>query len=239
MAGEESIFAQGRLEMSARALPEAGDPSAWGELPPNRIGVLVCVVLVLLSLKDIIRLAPALLYALDRVSGSIGLEYNVSKARMRNDIALVSALPFCLLLDRFAVYRPLYWQWIPAAWSGAATLAVMLSFVVLRWLCHRALRIRKLDQDRRSALLNGLYNHFIALCFISVPLAGILSACTLGDSAIRLVILGCTGVAFLLSLIGEVKIFLSSGHSALRTILYLCGLEILPAAVLAASAALL
>jgi len=239
MAGEESIFIPGRLEMSATPLPGPGDLAAWGELLPNRLGVLLSVVLVLLSLKDIIRLTPALLYALDRVSGSIGLEYNVSKARMRNDIALVSALPFCLLLDRFAVYRPLSWQWIPAAWSSAATLGVVFAFVALRWLFHRALRIPRLDQDRRSALLHGLYNYFIALCFILVPLAGILSACTLGDGAIRLVILCGIGLAFLLSTIGEVKIFLSAGHSALRTISYLCGLEILPAAALAASAALL
>ncbi len=239
MAGEESIFTQGRLEMSAVPAPGPQDLAVWGELLPNRIGVLLSVALILLNLKDIIRLAPTLVYALDRVRGSIGLEYNVSKARMRNDIALVSALPFCLLLDRYAVYRPQFWGWISPVWSSAATLGVVLAFVVLRLLCHKAIHVPRLGQDRTSAIYHGLFNFFTALCAILLPLVGILSVCTLSDSAIRLVILIGTGAAYIFSLVGEMKIFFNAGHSALRTILYLCGLEILPAAAVVASAVLL
>ncbi len=239
MAGEASIFTQGRLEMSAVPVPGPESLASWGELLPNRIGVILSIVLVLLNLKDIIRLTPTLLYALDRVRGSIALEYNVSKARMRNDIALVAALPFGLMADRYAVYRPHFWSGIPPQWSSAATLGVLLAFIILRWLCHHSLRIPRLDQDRRSALYRGLYNSFIALCFILLPLVGILSACRLDQTAIRTVITGLTGAAFLFSLIGEVKIFLNAGHSALATFLYLCGLEFLPAAAVVASSVLL
>ena len=129
MAGEESFFTQGRLEMSAVPLPGPQDAASWGELLPNRIGIVLSIILVLLNLKDIIRLFPTLVYALDRVRGSIGLEYNVSKARMRNDIALVLALPFCLLIDRYALYRPQFWAWIPPMWSGLATIGLVLAFI--------------------------------------------------------------------------------------------------------------
>ena len=239
MAGEESFFTQGRLEMSAVPLPEPQSLASWGELLPNRIGIVISIVLVLLNLKDIIRLFPTLVYALDRVRGSIALEYNVSKARMRNDIALVLALPFCLLLDRYALYRPQFWVWISPAWSSLATIGAVLAFIALRRLCHLAVHIPRLGQDSDSALVHSLYNFFIALCFVILPLVGILSVFSLNDSTIRLVILSGTGLAYLLSLTGEVKIFLNAGHSALRTILYLCALEILPAAAVVASAVLL
>lgn len=239
MASVESIFTQGRLEMSAVPLPGPESTVPWGTPLTDRIAVILAVALVLAALKDIIRLTPTLVYALDRTSGSIGLESNLSMARMRDSVALSFILPFCLTVDRFSVYRPFPGQDIPPEWSFAAVIGVLLAFLALRRLCHKAVHIPKLGPNSRSAVLHGLYNFFIALCATIVPLACILTAFRLDDNVIRTVITAAAALAYILFLIRAGEIFLKDGRSALQTILYLCALEILPAALVAASAAIL
>ncbi len=239
MAGEESIFTRGRLEMSATPLPESGDLAAWGDLLPNRIAVILSVILVLASIKDFIRLAPTLFYALDRVRGSLSIEFNLSMARMRNSVAIAFFLPFCLTLDRYSAFRPFPGWDIPRECGFVVIAAVLLVYLALRRLCNMAIRIPKLGQESRSAEFRALFNYFIALCTLIVPLAGIMSAFGFSDNVIRLIILVSTGLAYSLFIIRAGEIFLKTGRSALSTILYLCALEILPAALVVASAAIL
>ena len=235
---EEELFRQGRLEMSASPMAEPAAMQQWNDLLPNKIAVVLSVALVLIYLKDIIRLLPSLLYALDRKKGSESLEYNVSTARMRNTVARIYTLPFCLAADRYAIYRPDFWEAIPAGWSSAATFGTLLAYYLLRCLCYTVIRPKKLNGDGAAALRHSLYNYFIVLTSVAVPLVGILPQFGLPDATTGRVLLAATGLAFAASLVRAWQI-LRSRHSALPTFLYLCGLEILPAAAVAVSAVIL
>lgn len=232
------LFRQGRLEMSAAPLPELQTPAEWNNLLPNKIAIVLSVVLVLIYLKDIIRLIPPLLYALDRKRGGESLEYNVSAARMRNTVALIYTLPFCLIADYCGAYRPGFWSMVPPEWSSAATLGVMLAYFLLRRLCYAAIRPGKMSAESLATLKHSLYNYFIALVSVAVPTIGILPLFSVREDIISTVFLALTGLAFALAMVRAWQI-LKSRRSPLPTILYLCGLEILPAAAVVASAVLL
>lgn len=232
------LFRQGRLEMSAAPLPEFQSPAKWNDLLPNKIAIVLSVVLVLIYLKDIIRLIPPLLYALDRKRGGESLEYNVSAARMRNTVALIYTLPFCLIADYCGAYRPGFWSMVPPEWSSAATLGVMLAYFLLRRLCYAAIRPGKMSAESLATLKHSLYNYFIALVSVAVPTIGILPLFSVREDIISTVFLALTGLAFAFATVRAWQI-LKSRRSPLPTILYLCGLEILPAAAVVASAVLL
>lgn len=232
------LFRQGRLEMSAAPLPELQTPAEWNDLLPNKIAIVLSVVLVLVYLKDIIRLIPPLLYALDRKRGGESLEYNVSAARMRNTVALIYTLPFCLIADYCGAYRPGFWSMVPPEWSSAATLGVMLAYFLLRRLCYAAIRPGKMSAESLATLKHSLYNYFIVLVSVAVPTIGILPLFSVREDIISTVFLALTGLAFAFATVRAWQI-LKSRRSPLPTILYLCGLEILPAAAVVASAVLL
>ena len=232
------LFRQGRLEMSSAPLPEFQTPAEWNNLLPNKIAIVLSVVLVLVYLKDIIRLIPPLLYALDRKRGGESLEYNVSAARMRNTVALIYTLPFCLIADYCGAYRPGFWSMVPPEWSSAATLGVMLAYFLLRRLCYAAIRPGKMSAESLATLKHSLYNYFIALGSVAVPTIGILPLFSVREDIISTVFLALTGPAFAFATVRAWQI-LKSRRSPLPTILYLCGLEILPAAAVVASAVLL
>lgn len=232
------LFRQGRLEMSSAPLPEFQSPAEWNDLLPNKIAIVLSVVLVLIYLKDIIRLIPPLLYALDRKRGGESLEYNVSAARMRNTVALIYTLPFCLIADYCGAYRPGFWSMVPPEWSSAATLGVMLAYFLLRRLCYAAIRPGKMSAESLATLKHSLYNYFIALVSVAVPTIGILPLFSVREDIISTVFLALTGLAFAFATVRAWQI-LKSRRSPLPTILYLCGLEILPAAAVVASAVLL
>lgn len=232
------LFRQGRLEMSSAPLPEFQTPAEWNDLLPNKIAIVLSVVLVLIYLKDIIRLIPPLLYALDRKRGGESLEYNVSAARMRNTVALIYTLPFCLIADYCGAYRPGFWSMVPPEWSSAATLGVMLAYFLLRRLCYATIRPGKMSAESLATLKHSLYNYFIALVSIAVPTIGILPLFSVREDIISTVFLALTGLAFAFATVRAWQI-LKSRRSPLPTILYLCGLEILPAAAVVASAVLL
>lgn len=232
------LFRQGRLEMSSAPLPEFQTPAEWNDLLPNKIAIVLSIVLVLVYLKDIIRLIPPLLYALDRKRGGESLEYNVSAARMRNTVALIYTLPFCLIADYCGAYRPGFWSMVPPEWSSAATLGVMLAYFLLRRLCYAAIRPGKMSAESLATLKHSLYNYFIALVSVAVPTIGILPLFSVREDIISTVFLALTGLAFAFATVRAWQI-LKSRRSPLPTILYLCGLEILPAAAVVASAVLL
>lgn len=232
------LFRQGRLEMSSAPLPEFQTPAEWNDLLPNKIAIVLSVVLVLVYLKDIIRLIPPLLYALDRKRGGESLEYNVSAARMRNTVALIYTLPFCLIADYCGAYRPGFWSMVPPEWSSAATLGVMLAYFLLRRLCYAAIRPGKMSAESLATLKHSLYNYFIALVSVAVPTIGILPLFSVREDIISTVFLALTGLAFAFATVRAWQI-LKSRRSPLPTILYLCGLEILPAAAVVASVVLL
>lgn len=229
------IFIQGKLEMSAVPVQEAAQTMLWDDFLLNRVLVVAAVLIGIAGLRDLLRLLPELLYCFSRPRASVSLEYNTSVVRMRNTAALISILPFCLLADRFGLFRPELWSAVPEEWSAPATVGVFLAYLLLRTVCSALIRPPRLSGTAADAVRRSPWNYFILLTLLMLLTVGLLYIFRPSDTVVRITLYAETALFFLLSLLRSGQI-LASGFSGLTTILYLCGLELLPAAALAACA---
>ena len=232
------IFIQGKLEMSAVPVQEAAQAMLWDDFLLNRVLVVAAVLIGIAGLRDLLRLLPELLYCFSRPRASVSLEYNTSVMRMRNTAALISILPFCLLADRFGLFRPELWSAVPEEWSAPATVGVFLAYLLLRTVCSALIRPPRLSGTAADAVRRSPWNYFILLTLLMLLSVGLLYIFRPSDTVVRITLYAETALFFLLSLLRSGQI-LASGFSGLTTILYLCGLELLPAAALAAYAVFL
>ena len=232
------IFIQGKLEMSAVPVQEAAQTMLWNDFLLNRVLVVAAVLIGIAGLRDLLRLLPELLYCFSRPRASVSLEYNTSVVRMRNTAALISILPFCLLADRFGLFRPELWSAVPEEWSAPATVGVFLAYLLLRTGCSARIRLPRLSGTAADAVRRSPWNYFILLTLLMLLTVGLLYIFRPSDTVVRITLYAETALFFLLSLLRSGQI-LASGFSGLTTILYLCGLELLPAAALAAYAVFL
>lgn len=232
------IFIQGKLEMSAVPMQEAAQAMLWDDFLLNRVLVVAAVLIGIAGLRDLLRLLPELLYCFSRPRASVSLEYNTSVVRMRNTAALISILPFCLLADRFGLFRPELWSAVPEEWSAPATVGVFLAYLLLRTVCSALIRPPRLSGTAADAVRRSPWNYFILLTLLMLLTVGLLYIFRPSDTVVRITLYAETALFFLLSLLRSGQI-LASGFSGLTTILYLCGLELLPAAALAACAVFL
>lgn len=232
------IFIQGKLEMSAVPVQEAAQAMLWNDFLLNRVLVVAAVLIGIAGLRDLLRLLPELLYCFSRPRASVSLEYNTSVVRMRNTAALISILPFCLLADRFGLFRPELWSAVPEEWSAPATVGVFLAYLLLRTVCSALIRPPRLSGTAADAVRRSPWNYFILLTLLMLLTVGLLYIFQPSDTVVRITLYAETALFFLLSLLRSGQI-LASGFSGLTTILYLCGLELLPAAALAAYAVFL
>ena len=232
------IFIQGKLEMSAVPVQEAAQAMLWDDFLLNRVLVVAAVLIGIAGLRDLLRLLPELLYCFSRPRASVSLEYNTSVVRMRNTAALISILPFCLLADRFGLFRPELWSAVPEEWSAPATVGVFLAYLLLRTVCSALIRPPRLSGTAADAVRRSPWNYFILLTLLMLLTVGLLYIFRPSDTVVRITLYAETALFFLLSLLRSGQI-LASGFSGLTTILYLCGLELLPAATLAACAVFL
>lgn len=229
----EELFKAGRLEMSGSPLsgPYAG--LAWSDILSNRILVAVCIALAFVCLLDLFRVFPSLMYSFVRVRGTSDLENSLGTARMRNHVAFAAALPFCALTDRFALLRPAFWSAIPPEWSSLATVGLMVAFFLVRALCYWLARPRRLSSAQAATLFHAPYNYFIMMTIlmllISVPLYGF----HVQDAVIRIALRTIIAIFYFFTLLRSGQILNSRGLG-FATFLYLCGLEIIPAALLVA-----
>ena len=229
----EELFRNGTLEMSASPVAGLAADLRWIDLLPNRILALVSVTLLVLSLRDLFLLIPHLLYCYDRPRGAEALEHSLGMARLRNGLAIAYILPFGLILDRFAVLRPAFWDAIPPAWSAAATVWLVSAYALVRTICYLLFRPRRLGAEAAATLHHNLYNYL----FLALPLMLLLTLVwTMGQLPEAL---AGTVLRWILAIVWAFGILrsgqiLRAYRSGLSTFLYLCALEFLPAALLVA-----
>ena len=234
----QDIFTQGTLEMSATPLPALESAAKWSDLLSNRIIAVAVIFIILIDLPDLIGTFPHILDCMTNKRGSTRVEHSPSIARSRNNSAMIMALAWCLLADRFGFYRPQFLSRLPD-WAGPVAMAVLvIAFLVLRRILVMVIRPHSLATEEGKATHRLLYTFFIVTVLIQLATAGVMILLHVGDSVIRTVLLVEMIPMWLLALVRIAQI-LGGRFSGLESFLYLCGLEIVPAAAVVASAVLL
>ena len=228
----EQIFRSGELAM-ADTLSRATEAAvSWSGLLSNRILVTLSVVMFMFLFPEIIRFFPDALYCIRIYRGSIHLEHSFSKARSRNVLALCHLLPFCLLCDRYSLYRI---EGIPAGWSAISLIGVAFAYLLTRHLAYVVINPRKrMSADCAQSAHRAIYTFFVTGTWLLLAVCGSMAAAGAAEDATRTVLLCLLAGIYAFSFYRTAQI-LASECTGLSTILYLCALEILPTGLLVAS----
>ena len=229
----DGIFKGGSLELPVSPERAVHMTTAWGDILTNRILVVTAVLLVVAAIPVYLRLSRVISGCMFGKKANADLEHSVNLARQRNLCALFYILPFCLVADRYRLFNPGFWKYIPETWSSLATLGVFIAFLLLKALFFFMLR-PPVNQETADTIHHLPYNFFIRLTSIVLATAGICTLLPLPEEAVRTVLLWETAVFFLLSIIRTSQ-FLAQHCSGLATISYLCALEIIPAVLVVIS----
>ena len=224
-------FIPGVLEMSSEPLSDVALAFDWSSVLTNRIRVTASVFILLLMLGDLFKLMPALFYSVGRSRGIASLEYNISISRMRDRFAALCILPFCLIVDRFSLYDPAFLAPLAPEWKTPATIGVMVTYLCLRLVGSAIFCPRHLGRDAVVSARKCAYTFFILLCFLMILSTALLSVFSVPEHTVRIVLYSEIALFFPCSMVRTAQ-FLSGQCSNLATFLYLCGLELLPAALL-------
>lgn len=222
--------------------PAALTAAEWTDWPAHSWMLVACAFIILIILPEIGKLLPALTGCLTRSRGNLEVEHSISTARSRNHIARMLGLIFLVIADRYCIYDPSFIAPWNEVWLRLGELmAVAVAYLILRHTLHAVLlRIghRRLHPETMTAVRRGFYNYFI--CFVLLALVSICILCIFNaeDVVCRNVIWAELALLWLVALIREGQI-LQSNFSVLTTILYLCGLEIIPTGALVASGLML
>ena len=227
-------FREGVLLMDG-SLPAAAASQGWLDCPVNAALATVAALLLLLQLGEFYSLLPSLAGCLIRWRGNIQVEHSIHQRGQRNLMAASALLAFCLLANRFAVFNPRFVAELSREWQAAAVAGAASAYLLLRALLHAPLRPAKMDRESWKASEHALFNYFLLMMAVLLPLVGILLVAGCGEGVVRVVTLCICSVAFLLLLVRKWQI-LGSSCTILGTFLYLCGLELIPAAALIAAA---
>ena len=198
--------------------------------------VVVFVLLMMLQLKRVWELAPLLGDSLFRMRGSSTLENSVRHSRDRNEFALTLGLAAVLVSVRYHLYRPSFLEDFTPNLYLLAVAGVFLAFLLLRLLMYRLLKPRIRPDNFVLAHQMG-HTYFIVFVVLALATVGVLSLFHGADWLVRAILYVEVLLIYLLFIFRKTQILLLFCNP-LRTFLYLCGLEVFPAGLLVASAAM-
>ena len=217
--------------------PDALAPTGEGLSMAASILVAVSVLLFLLALRSFLNVLPYLADGIFRARGSAALEGSVRVSRDRNLVAAVFLIPAILVVYRYRLVDVDLFDTLSPDMRLLAVAGVFVGYLLLRFLLYRWMKPRRRYDDYQMAYRAG-YTFFILQMMLILVTVGVCYVLRLPDETVRTVLLVETGVMFFLYLVRKGQI-LSLSCKPLTTFLYLCALELLPAALVVLPAAIL
>ena len=217
--------------------PETVEAVGEGLSLAASILVAVSVLLFLLALRSFLNVLPYLSDNLFRARGSAALENSVRVSRDRNLVAAVFLIPAILLIYRYRLFDIAFFDTLSPDMRLAAVAGVFIVYLLLRFILYRWMRPRRRYDDYQMAYRAG-YTFFILLMMLALTTVGVCYILRLPDLTIKTLLLVEAGVLYLIYLLRRAQI-LSMSCNSLTTFLYLCGLELLPAALMVVPAVVL
>ena len=232
----EEPFRSGRLLLPDTP-PQAVEAAGEGLSLVASVLVAVSVLLFLLALRSFLNVLPYLADNIFRARGSAALENSVRVSRDRNLVATVSLVPAILLIFRYRLFDIALFDALSPDMRLLAVAGVFLAYLLVRFLLYRWLRPRRRYDNYQMAYRAG-YTFFILLMMLALVTVGVCYVLRLPDLTVKTLLLVETGVMYLLYLFRRGQI-LSMSCNSLTTFSYLCGLELLPTALLVVPAVIL
>jgi len=200
--------------------------------------VVLSTLVFLLNIRSFTRILPALASCLVRWKSNLELENSLQLSRSRNLVAALLFIPFSLLVYELGLYRPQFLQQLPPIWQFPAFAGIFLAYLLLRGYLNWQLEMQDFGLQVFTAANRSFYNYMILFFFLLFAVGGLLQF-FLGDLPAKNRILTFLAAAYYLFFLRRRGQILASVCNPFTTILYLCGLEILPTGILVTVAILL
>ena len=198
----------------------------------------VFTVLFILEFRSFLKIWPYLANCIWRWKSNLELEDSLQLSRSRDQVALTLAVPTCMLAYSYSLYAPDIIQGLPPLLRIAAVAGAILFQIPLRAFLNWQIVMHGTRSGTFQAA-NGAFKNYSILLFFLLFFVGAVSMALTGDiERTRSVLMWVTGVSYMVYVFRRGQIF-SSACNPFVTILYLCGLELLPTAILVLSGMLL
>lgn len=230
----EEAFRAGYLQMPT--VPTAGYQAAypWAEYPVNTILVVVAIVFFLIILDSFLHCMPYVLRCCSRPRDNFRIEDSVPLVRSRNWTFFATLLPFSLIASRYGLFDLDIITAQPAEWKSLLVYAFFLLFILLRFILYKVATPLRGNLETYRVAHRSAMNFFIPYTILLLVTIAVLKLLGVDQSTAIQVFIWETSIVYFLYLVVKTQIFASS-YGLLRTFLYLCGLELLPAAALVAA----
>ena len=213
----------------------ARELALWSDSPVNCLLIIAFTILTMLYLRRLVSILPHLLAGMTRWRAILTQEASVRLSRDRTAFALVMVVPFCLVISRFDLFPV---RWPASVGPGMKTgliVGIFATYALVRQFLIKIVRPRRISHDLyRTANLSG-YSFFILMTLSAVLTAGVCLVFGINDLTVKKILLYEIAFFFALFLIRKMQI-MSNACNQFTAFLYLCGLEIFPAALLVVSA---
>ncbi|MBO6045258.1 MAG: hypothetical protein J6P69_05350 [Bacteroidales bacterium] len=232
-------FTSGTLEMSERfAEGYMEQPLAWADYPVNTALLVLATLLLLISLRIFIGIAPKLFDSLTRWKACVNIDASVQLKNDRNTLAVFATLPMALVADRYHFFSAGILDRIPEEWSSPVTLGIIVVWLLIRHLCFYFCSLRAPRPETFRTAHKSFFNYWILATLLLTLTAGVIAFTNIPEDAGRTILLYELAVMYLIALLRKSQILLSY-CGPLTTFLYLCALEFIPTGALIAGCILL
>lgn len=232
-------FSSGTLEMPERlAGGYAAQALAWSDYPVNTALLVIATLLLLVSLRIFLGIAPKLFDSLSRWKACVNIDASVQQKSDRNTLGVIATLPLALVADRYGFFSAGILDIIPDGWSSLVTLGIIIVWLLVRHFFFYLCLLRTQRPETFRTAHKSFFNYWIIASLLLTLTAGIISFTNIPDSAGRSILLYELAVMYLIALLRKSQILLSY-CGPLTTFLYLCALEFIPTGALIAGCILL
>ena len=207
----------------------------WGDSLANCILISLTAVLFILYMSRLLALLPFLGGGLTRWNDLANIEDSMGRTRDRNALAAISVLAIGLLASRYCLYYPRFIRGMEPGVRSLVTIGVITAVLLLRAALVHACVPRRGGRDNYLLSQRTLYDFVIIWALGGGATAGTLYIFRANILTVRVVMLVCAGLLWLIFLVRRTQI-LRNSCSQFTAILYLCTLELIPAALIVVSA---
>lgn len=215
---------------------------SWSDYDENRILLVLATVTFLIILPTIYNIFPALRGCMARSRGNLEVEHSLSTARARNICARTLFLPLLAIASRYPIYDAAFIPPVEEALMRLVRLTeTAVAYLFLRDLIHALVfhfGFPRMETETRKAIRKCIFNYYILLVLTATASVIGLYVLQAEDLAVCRTIWVEIAVFMGIALVRKSQI-LRQSCSVLGTFLYLCGLEIIPAAAIVLAGLLL
>ncbi len=193
-----------------------------------------CIILAIIAMRRYISVFPYVSGGFFRWKEILNMENNMRLSRERNSVA-AAAVPICLVcVSRLNLINAGFMDALTPGMKTLSIIGILLAFLAVRWLFSLAIPSGRLRGNTARAADGAWGNFTIALSsalLLLLVIRSVSDGCAQTAESISLYVTAFLWVVFL---VRKYQI-LAYDCGQFKSFLYLCGVEILPAAMLVVS----